>query len=170
MCGQAQPLDVRSWVGGVAVFRLLGLCITEADDVEVRSRGVDEEVCADALGGFLDATELDGGCTGRVYHSAGGVEESGDGTDGGGSGSQVGAAGVVLGAFTESYQDELHVRRWRLQDAGWLSQAGEVASGSSGVVSANCLIGTAAKVVGWGGQDRRSESEGCEDGGGMHLD
>jgi hypothetical protein len=123
---KTQPLDICRGLWGVAIFGLFGLCVAEADDVEVGRAVVDEEVRADGLCGFLDCAERACRCAGVVGHGARGVEELRDGADGGRGRGQVRAARVVLRAFAQGDEDELQVRGWGRKGAGWLRQAGEI--------------------------------------------
>jgi hypothetical protein len=92
---------------------LLSLRVTQANNVEIRRRAIDEEVRADRLGRLLDHAECLGAGGRVIDHCARGVEELCDGADGGWCSSEVCAAGVVLCALAEGHHYECEVcGRW----------------------------------------------------------
>jgi hypothetical protein len=111
------------------------LRVTEANDVEVWRRRVDEEVCANGRRVFGDGAQGSGrrraGCNGARR-----VEELGDSANGSRRSRRT-SASIVLGAVAEGDEDELQVRVYggrRRQCVGGLLECGDVARVACGSV------------------------------------
>ena len=97
---QSQPFDVRRGLRGKTFLNLLGLCVAEANDIEVWCRIIDEEMRSNRLGRFLDGPKSRSPSRGIIDHSTRSVEELSDSTDGAWWSSEVRATSVVLCSFT----------------------------------------------------------------------